>query len=268
MTRNLHLGLLLAGLSLSTACGDKDPGLPTDTGSPSVDSDGDGFTTDEDCDDDDPGVHPGAAEICDEVDNDCDGEIDEEVAETWYPDVDGDGWGDESAAIAACEPRSGYVQQPGDCDDDDPETYPDAEERCDGVDNDCDGEVDDNPTELWYADSDADGYGNASFPIESCDPGEGWASNDSDCDDTDAAVNPGAEELCNEQDDNCDGQIDEDLDELWYADLDGDGYGDPATSVEACAAGSGWVLDDSDCDDRDAMVHPAADEVCNGVDDD
>jgi hypothetical protein len=234
----------------------------------------DGFVEDgSDCDDQDAGIHPAADESCNGRDDDCDGLVDDADdslvgGETLYPDVDGDGWGDDDDPTTACEGAEGWVDQPGDCDDDDPETHPDAPERCDGVDNDCDGEVDEDIAELWYADADGDGYGDSGASLESCDPGPGWVEDASDCDDAEAAVFPGAEEICNDRDDDCDGEIDEGLAETWYADADGDGFGDPLLSVERCAEEAGWVADARDCDDANSGIHPDAAEVCNGFDDD
>jgi hypothetical protein len=268
MTRTLSLLMLAAGLLFTTACGDKDPELPEDTGTPVIDEDGDGYDADSDCDDGDPAVHPGAAEVCDEVDNDCDGEVDEDVASPWYPDVDGDGYGDDDNVIDSCDEPSGYVDVGGDCDDDDPDSYPGADELCDEADNDCDGEIDEDPLEVWYVDTDGDGYGNLDYPVHECDPGEGWVQDATDCDDTDADVHPEAAERCNELDDDCDGEVDEDLAATWYADADGDGYGDSATTTDDCDPGSGWVADGMDCDDTDAEIHPAAGEHCDGFDND
>jgi hypothetical protein len=265
MTRSFSAGLFLAGFILSSACDPKETDLPDDTGTPSFDGDGDGYTTDEDCDDADPAVYPGAEEVCDEVDNDCDGEIDEEVAEAWYPDSDGDGWGDEAGVIYSCEQPTGAVAQPGDCDDDDAAVNPDAAEACNGVDDDCDGEIDNDPTDLWYADADADGFGNAAFPIESCDPGDGWAANDTDCDDTDTTINPDADEVCDSVDNDCDGLIDDDDDGVmdqstWYLDGDADGYGLDDSTALSCEQPSGYAALSGDCDDSDVAYNPGATE--------
>ncbi|MFH1467357.1 MAG: MopE-related protein [Pseudomonadota bacterium] len=264
--RRIHAVLLCAPLLLATACGEKDP--PDDTGPHAVDADEDGYDADEDCDDGDPTVFPGATEICDGADNDCDGEIDDGAGDAWYPDADEDGYGDATGAVLACEQPSGFVADDADCDDSDGEVHPGAPERCNGVDDDCDGDVDDDPATTWYSDVDGDGYGNPGFAINSCDPGSGWVENDEDCDDTDAAIHPDAEEVCNDQDDNCNGGIDEALDETWYADADGDGYGDEATTHRACMQEEGWVADHSDCDDTDAAIHPDAAEYCDGLDND
>jgi len=111
-----------------------------DTGTPFVDLDQDGFSADEDCDDSDATAYPGADEICDAVDNDCDGETDEDAVDglTAYADEDGDGYGASDNAIQACELPSGYVLDGTDCDDSNADVSPGSEEVCDGIDNDCD----------------------------------------------------------------------------------------------------------------------------------
>ncbi|MFZ5475315.1 MAG: putative metal-binding motif-containing protein [Myxococcota bacterium] len=118
-----------------------EPEIPPDTGEP-VDRDGDGYHADQDCDDEDPRVNPGATEVCDGVDDDCDGTVDEGVTVTSFADADGDGFGDPSSSVEACEVPAGYVPAASDCDDADAGVYPGAPERCDGRDEDCDGVVD------------------------------------------------------------------------------------------------------------------------------
>ena len=99
-----------------------------------VDLDGDLWPEGEDCDDRNGADYPGAPERCDGIDNDCDGLIDEGLADIvpWYRDADGDGFGDPSTEQTSCEELSlqGYVRMSGDCDDDDPAVNPDAPERC------------------------------------------------------------------------------------------------------------------------------------------
>ena len=111
---------------------------------PLVDNDGDGVHSDADCDDSDPDIHPYATEVCDGIDNNCNEEIDEDLGTNWYPDVDGDGFGDMTAEpVEACdETVEGYVADNTDCDDLAWTFNPDAPEVCDGYDNDCDGETD------------------------------------------------------------------------------------------------------------------------------
>ena len=110
-----------------------------------MDMDGDGVPGTEDCDDTNPNIFPGNTEICDGLDNDCNGLTDDGFPLTvYYLDADGDGFGADGTRREYCEPLAGYVEVPGDCDDSDPQVYPDNEEICDGKDNDCDGIVDNN----------------------------------------------------------------------------------------------------------------------------
>ncbi len=227
--------------------------------------------TGNDCDDDDPTSFPGATEICDEADNDCDGLVDEELTLTWYADTDGDGYGDPYNALESCDQPTGYLEDQQDCDDTDPEIFPEATEICDGLDNDCDKLVDEGVTTIFYEDADGDGFGNADAPIEACALTDGLSDNSLDCDDTNSIVNPDATEYCNNIDDDCDGIIDENdaADVLtWYRDSDLDGFGDPLSSVMSCDQPSGYVSNLDDCDDTDATTSPIATEYCNGKDDD
>jgi hypothetical protein len=185
---------------------------------PPVDVDGDGFNSDEDCNDDDSAVHPDAEEICDEIDNDCDGEIDEDGATGstfWYEDADGDGWGNPDTEVLACEPPSGFISQGQDCNDEEETANPWALEICDGIDNNCNDVIDEGLEESWYADADGDGYGDPDSAVSDCDPGSGYTDNSDDCDDTDASVNPSRSDSCNGIDDDCDGDIDEDSKAGW-----------------------------------------------------
>jgi hypothetical protein len=136
----MRLMVHLLALSLTAAC---TSGPAEDDGSdPSTDADFDGYGDDVDCNDLDDQVHPDAIEICDGVDNNCDGEVDEGVLDPWYADLDGDGFGDPESVTLACERPDEYVPNDDDCNDTDASTYVGAEEVCDGVDNDCDGQVD------------------------------------------------------------------------------------------------------------------------------
>jgi hypothetical protein len=125
----------------------------------------------------------------------------------------------------------------------------------------------------WYADADADGYGNASVSTRACTVPTGYVASSTDCDDTSAAVHPGATETCNGYDDDCDGLVDDDDSGVtgtstWYQDYDLDGYGDASVTTAACDEPSGYTDDDTDCDDGDPAINPGASEACNGLDDD
>ncbi len=243
-------------------------------GGSGTDEDGDGYTAEEDCDDTDADINPGADEVCDGVDNDCDGTIDIGAIDmsSFYADDDGDGFGDAADSTLACEADSGTVADATDCDDSDAGVNPDAEEVCDGIDNDCDGTVDVGASDAgtFYDDDDGDGYGDASESTTDCTRPSGTVTDNTDCDDTDAGTHPGASEVCDGEDNDCDGSIDEGATSpsTFYADDDGDGFGDASDTVEDCGAPSGYVSDATDCDDTDPFINPDAEEVCDGVDND
>jgi hypothetical protein len=191
---------------------DLDEDLIGDACDPDVDGDNyDGAV--DDCDDTNADINPAIDEICgDATDNDCDGDIDEDDAAdagVWYPDVDADGYGDANAGVTACESPADHITDGTDCDDTDPTVYPDADEFCDGLDNDCDGDVDEDLAITLYVDGDGDGYGDASMPVVGCDDVGDLVVDSTDCDDTDATVYPDAEELCDDLDNDCDTEIDE-----------------------------------------------------------
>ncbi|MBX2799775.1 MAG: putative metal-binding motif-containing protein [Myxococcales bacterium] len=170
----------------------------------------------EDCDDDDPQVHPKAVELCgDSIDNNCNGLTDDiGIGQiTWYIDLDGDGFGDEGTQREACPDAllgTDWAPRAGDCDDARPGVSAGEDEVCgDGLDNDCDGEVDNGPAQMW-ADRDGDGYGDPEARAP-CDGGGTLAPNDLDCDDTDPFVFTDALEICDGVDNDCDGDADEDL---------------------------------------------------------
>jgi hypothetical protein len=180
------------------------------------DIDGDGHTTEDgDCDDADPTVHPGATESCNEQDDDCDGDIDEDVTLPWWPDLDGDGHG-AGTPEQACEAPDGTVGLDDDCDDADPAISPSAGEACNGIDDDCDGDVDEDVLVEVYADADADGWGDAAAPDFGCPDDEGTTTTAGDCDDSDPYVHPGiVGDSCDGVDTDCDGDIDEDSKAGW-----------------------------------------------------
>lgn len=152
-----------------------------------------------DCDDEDPGVNPDAIEVCNGRDDDCDAEpedSDATDAPVWYLDGDGDDYGDASAPVTACEaPNEAYQETGSDCDDTDPGIHPGAVESCDGADEDCDGEIDEDagigPT--WYRDEDGDGFGVDDSTRIACTAPEGYAADSGDCLDADSSGYAGAD---------------------------------------------------------------------------
>ena len=241
------------------------------------DTDGDGYgagnpmacasaLNNTDCEDNDANINPGAAEICNENDENCNGEVDEFVTYTFYQDSDADGFGNPAESIQLCELTTGYVANADDCDDD----------------------------FVGYDDNDGDGYGIGD--VSSC----GTAVETDDCDDSNAAIFPSAVELCNNIDDDCDLEVDEFVTLTFYADVDGDGYGDVDSTMEACESPVGFVsnfedcnddaltfedldgdgygsgdwsacgtaVNNTDCNDNDNTIYPEANEMCNLIDDD
>ncbi len=205
-------------------------------GSP-TDQDCDGVPVPEDCNDLDPNVRPGIDEVCGNgIDDNCNGQIDES------PDADGDGW-------HLCA---------GDCDDHDPTVHPGAVEVCDGKDNDCNGKCDDG------FDADGDGYTTCGTKILA--GGKCQTGVVPDCNDNDATIHPGATEVCDGKDNDCNGVCDDGLDP------DGDGFttcgtlaglapiqgvcGAPTAPLVDCREGTGALA---------RAVHPFAHEICDGV---
>ncbi len=263
------------------------------------DVDGDGVADVDDCAPDDPEIHRGAWEVCDGVDNDCDGAVDE------LYDLDGDGFLADDAGCRA-------LGEVTDCDDLDPAIHPAAEERPDGIDNDCDGVTDDS------LDADGDGFG-LFFDCDDTDPfvhpgaadgcdgidndcdglidpswdldGDGSSGCADDCDDTDPALAPHLPEVCDGQDNDCDGLVDEGFDNdgdgvaVCRGDCDdnnasispglqelcGDGIDndcDPTTSETEDLDSDGFTFCSGDCDDNTGVINPGAAEVCDGLDND
>jgi hypothetical protein len=232
------------------------------------------ISNNQDCNDSNPGISPLAQEVCDEVDNDCDNEIDEGVGTTWYADSDSDGYGNEQNTLTGCNQPAGYLGNFGDCDDTDPLVNPRASEICNNKDDDCDQDIDEFAESTWYQDADADGYGNPLVTLEACEPPEGYTADNSDCDDSNAKMLPGATEICDNLDNDCNGLVDDNAQDasLWHLDGDGDGYAGNRITQVACSQPAGYLpapsAADTDCDDSNAAIYPSALESCNGVDDD
>ncbi len=236
--------------------GDDEDCDPTTFGTLDEDGDGsvsaaccDGGTCGGDCDDRDPSRGPHASEACNAVDDDCDGSVDEDASTPFYPDADGDGWGDSSATPAlGCDRPEGWVQRGGDCDDASRARNPGALEiTCDGIDNDCLG-GDEGEARTWYADRDSDGAGDDASTLLRCERPAGFVEVGGDCDDGDPRRSPARVEACNAIDDDCDPST-------RPFDADGDGY-----ELASCGG--------TDCDDTRADVHPGAAELCDGLDSD
>ncbi len=255
------------------AIGERMGGSFSGSGS-SVDYDSDGIKAKVDCDDKDASVG---------------------VGNLYYYDADGDGFGGSNSdsyyygVTRICPGETvptSYVDNNEDCDDANSDINPDAEEVCNGyIDDNCDNDYNDGmrgSTDLgtFYADMDNDGHGNPAGPILfACVPDLGYVEEPTDCDDSDASINPDAVEVCDGIDNDCDRLIDgddEDLDEstgyTWYLDVDLDGYGDTSTALTQCddpspASGPGYVLLPGDCNDLRTMSNPDMPEYCNGVDD-
>jgi len=223
-----------------------------------------------DCDDTNSQINPDGVEVCDALDNDCNGAVDDGANSvlTWYADTDSDGYGDPNAAVESCDAPSGYVSDNTDCNDQLGMTNPGASEVCDGADNNCDNAIDEGVTSTWYLDSDGDGYGGTSTTTQACSAPQGYVSSSSDCDDSDYDSNPGASEVCDGADNDCDTTVDEGVGSTWYLDSDGDGYGSASNPTQACSAPQGYVSSSSDCDDSDYDSNPGASEVCDGADND
>jgi hypothetical protein len=194
-----------------------------------------------DCDDDNASIYPGATEVCNSKDDDCDSVIDEGCGDniTYYRDFDNDTYGDAAVTLqgSSYSTPAGYVTDNTDCDDTRTAVNPGATEVCNGLDDNCDNRTDEgfgNP-KTYYLDADNDTYGDAAaaLPASDCVTPAGYVTDNTDCDDK----------------------------QTLYADGDGDTYG--AGARAACG-----VVSSTDCNDAVAAINPGAVENCtNGIDD-
>ncbi len=260
---------------------------------PPADADGDGDTEDVDCDDLDPALNladvdgdgvstcagdcddgstlqaVGLAETCDGIDNNCDGQVDEGVLTTFFGDSDADGYGGGQFEAQACSAPPGYVGNSDDCDDLEALTYPGAPELCDGEDNNCVDGIDEGVLLTFYADSDGDGYGDPAQTVSACTVPSDASANNDDCNDGSPAAHPGAVEVCDGIDNDCDATVDgvSAVDAgTWYGDVDGDGWGETSALTTGCAQPSATSSLPGDCDDSDGTIYPGATELCDGTD--
>ena len=235
-----------------------------------------------DCNDGQAKQNPSVQEACNELDDNCNGKIDEKGASgctTFYADADGDTYGTDGLGVCFCKPE-GIVSATvaGDCDDSKATVHPKAVETCNVLDDDCNGIVDDAGAVgcvAYYVDVDGDKFGSKVEPSKClCAAAKPYlVTAGGDCADGDAAVYPGAPEVCNAKDDNCDGNIDEINAKgckTFYMDVDGDGYG--VVNVNGCICGPNGpmsALKAGDCNDKDPKIFPSSSEIdCDGIDQD
>jgi len=207
-----------------------------------VDLDGDGIVDSADCEPNNASVSPIALEICDNIDNNCNGLIDENTAvdaPLWYADLDGDGIAGTVVTQSACLPPPSFFPSGDDCNDTDATNFPGAGESCDGLDNDCNDVAD-------FVSTTGDGGG------EVDSDGDG-VLDCADCNDGDPNVFPNAIETCDATDEDCDGEVDE-------------GYDNDSDGVSSCGPDGVPGGPDDDCDDNNPNVSPLQAEICDGVD--
>ncbi|GMV42618.1 MAG: hypothetical protein AMXMBFR64_43340 [Myxococcales bacterium] len=244
-----------------------------------LDDDGDGSPDTVDCMPLDPSIHPNAPEICNEVDDNCNGKIDEEGSEAcskYYFDGDGDGWGTAENKCLCNGSGKFTALNTGDCNDTDTGVNPGQPEICgDGKDQNCNGtENDDNAVGCtpYYFDGDGDGFGTSDTICLCTASGKHTATKTGDCNDGDAGINPGIVEVCfNGKDDNCNGDQN-DLNAVgctpYYQDADKDGFGTGTAQCFCEPKGNFTATVAGDCVDGDPAVKPTAKEVCGSGKDD
>ncbi|MEN9333845.1 MAG: hypothetical protein RLY35_1025 [Bacteroidota bacterium] len=248
-------------------------GYGTGTATSSCSNPGAGYATvNGDCNDASASVNPGATEICNGIDDNCTGGIDNGLTfNNYYTDADGDNYGTGTAQSLCANPGAGYTTANGDCNDGSSSVNPGATEICNGIDDNCTGGIDNGLTFTnYYSDADGDNYGTGTAQSLCANPGAGYATANGDCNDNSSTINPGANEICNGIDDNCTGGIDNGLTfNNYYTDADGDNFGTGAAQSLCANPGAGYSTQTGDCNDNNSAIKPGATEVCgNSIDED
>ena len=220
-----------------------------------------------DCLDSDKLVYPGQTEVCNGKDDDCKNGIDDGVKTVYYKDGDADGYGDLAQTTQACQVPAGYSANATDCLDTDRLVNPGQTEVCNGKDDNCAGGTDEGVKTTYYVDADNDAFGSATGTKDACSAPAGYVSDKTDCADANKFIYPGATEVCNGVDDDCDTAVDENVKITYYKDGDNDTYGDSTLTTQACSVPAGYATNATDCLDSDKLVNPGQVEVCNGKDD-
>ncbi len=219
-----------------------------------------------DCNDQNAAINPGAQEDCSTPDDDdCDGNYNNQDAlgcNIFFSDADNDGYGTKSFKCFCVPVGLFKASKTADCVDNNFAINPGAIEECNGIDDDCDGIIDNG------CDADGDGYCAVGKVItagtSACPNGGG------DCDDTNFNVNPGEVEICGDGiDNNCNGSQNDAgalLCQTFYSDVDQDGYGSSSSKCQCAGSGTFTTQVSGDCNDTDATINPAAQEICDGID--
>ncbi len=210
-----------------------------------------GFDTDNDtytpfggdCNDNNSNINPAATETCNNIDDNCNNEVDENLGAT-------------TCGVGVCEHTiqncvAGVVQT---CDS----FEGSSAETCDGLDNDCDSNIDEDLTTPLNSKQDGVCQGSQ----QTCAGIQGWLD-----DYTSVNNYEEQESSCDSLDNDCDAIIDEDIKTTYYQDSDSDSYGNNIVSQDSCAQPQDYLLDNSDCNDNNADINPAATEICNNIDD-
>ena len=272
------------------ACNGKDDNCDGSTDEGFADSDADGTPDCLDTDKDDDGtpdaldcapldgnIHPGATEVCNGKDDNCDGLTDEKGSQgcdVYYADADGDGWGDKDNEACLCDPSAPWtVLIAGDCNDAIKAVSPAATEACEGQDTDCDGKTDEigaTNCSTWWKDADKDGFGDPKVSACACGADATYTvQKGADCDDDHDTVKPGASELCDQLDNDCNSVTDEGF-ALGGACLAGQGGCQSQGAFVCSGDGKGVVCDAQAigskteiCDDADNDCDGQTDEGCD-----